>query len=301
MNKTREIVNINVYYKGDRFMKKDKITLITCTYNRIEKLKKLIKSLKTQSLLPDEFIVSDDGSQEDIESYLKEEFKNENRFKVKLIKQEDLGFRLSRARNNGVKEADGNLLIIIDSDIIMPNKFIEIFYKNRKKNVINLSRAIRLNEEMSNLLTDNDIENNRYSHLYSKKKYFYNIERYYKNIFYSIFLPKKQAEKFRAMAFSLYKDDYIKINGFDEGFMGWGLEDVDFGQRAYYSGIKINNSHRNNFQIHQWHKESDRNDGQAGIYFEKIWKEKHKNKNYVAEYGYSKSLQSDKYKVIEIC
>lgn len=282
-------------------MKKDKITLITCTYNRLDKLKNLIRSLKNQSVLPDEFIISDDGSQEDVESFLREEFKGEFRFKVKIIKQEDLGFRLSRARNNGVREAEGNLLIIVDSDIIMPHKFIEIFFKNRKEGVVNLSRAIRLTEEMSNLLTDKDIDNNKYSHLYSKKVYLYNIERYYKNKIYSIFLPKKQAGKFRAMAFSMYKEDYIKMNGFDENFIGWGLEDVDFGQRAYHNGIKINNSHKNNFQIHQWHKESDRNDGHSKKYFEEIWIERHKNKNYTVEYGYSKSLQADEYKVIEIC
>lgn len=282
-------------------MKKEKISLITCTYNRLDKLDKLIKSLKNQSLLPDEFIISDDGSKEDIELFLKNIFKNENRFKVKLIKQKDLGFRLARARNNGVREAIGELIILVDSDIIMPKKFIEIFYKKRQKNVINLSRALRLTPESTKLLTDKEIEKGQYSHLYSKKSYYYNIERYYKNKLYSIFAPKKQAEKFRAMAFSLYKEDYLKLNGFDENFIGWGAEDLDFGRRAYYKGIKIVNSHKNNFQIHQWHEESDKNDDYSLKYFRKTWEERKKSKNYDIEYGILKSYQNDEYEVIDIC
>lgn len=282
-------------------MKKEKLSLITCTYNRLDRLEKLINSLKRQSLLPDEFIISDDGSKEDIETYLKERFKNETRFKVKLIKQEDLGFRLSRARNNGVREAEGELLVIIDSDIIMPKKFLEIFYKKRKKSRINLSRAIRLTEEMTSKLTDDNIKNDNYTSLHSRKSYLYNVERYWKNKAYAIFAPKKQAEKFRAMAFSLYRDDYIKLDGFDENFIGWGAEDLDFGRRAYYKGMKINNSHKNNFQIHQWHSESDKNDDYSLKYFREIWKKRELTKNYDIEYGYSNQFQNDPYKVIEIC
>lgn len=282
-------------------LKKDKISLITCTYNRIDRLKKLIISLKNQTCLPDEFIVSDDGSKEDIESFLRNEFKNEKRFKVKLIVQKDLGFRLARARNNGVREASGELMIIVDSDIVMPPKFIEIYYKKRKHSVINLSRALRLTPEGTERLTEENILKNKYGNLYNKKSYLYNIERYYKNALYEIFAPKKQAEKFRGMAFSIYKEDYIKLNGFDENFIGWGAEDLDFGRRAYYNGIKIRNSHRNNFQIHQWHEESDKNGDNSLKYFRKIWEEREKSKNYSIEYGYSNPYQKDEYTVIEIC
>ncbi len=282
-------------------MEREKISLITCTYNRLDRFEKLIKSLNKQSLLPDEFIVSDDGSKEDIEGFLRENFKGETRFKVKLIRQQDLGFRLARARNNGVREAIGELLIIIDSDIIMPENFLKIFYNKRKKSRINLSRAIRLTEEMTLRLTDKNIEMDDYKNLYNQKSYLYNIERYYKNKIYAIFSPRKQAEKFRAMAFSLYKEDYIKLNGFDENFIGWGAEDLDFGRRAYYKGIKINNSHKNNFQIHQWHKESDKNGDHSLKYFRKIWEKREATKNYDIEYGYSNQFQKDTYEVIEIC
>ncbi|MGL6098576.1 MAG: glycosyltransferase [Fusobacteriaceae bacterium] len=277
------------------------MTLITCTYNRINHLKKLVISLKNQSLLPDEFIVSDDGSKDDIELFLKKEFQDEKRFKVKFLKQDDLGFRSSRARNNGVRESEGQLLVIVDSDIVMPKRFLEIFYKNRKNNQMNLSRPLRLTKENNEDLKDLDIINNTYEHLYSKKSYAYNIERYYKNKLYKVFAPKKQAEKFRTMAFSIYKDDYIKLNGFDENFIGWGAEDIDFGRRAYYKGIKINNSHRNNFQIHQWHEESDKNNDNSLKYFKKIWDVREQSKNYEIEFGYSKTFGKDKYKVVEIC
>ena len=36
-----------------------------------------------------------------------------------------------------------------------------------------------------------------------------------------------------------HKDDYIKINGFSNNYIGWGCEDIDFLLRCYFSNIKI--------------------------------------------------------------
>lgn len=278
--------------------KKERTSLITCTYNRLEHLKLLIASLKIQKMIPDEFIVSDDGSKENIEKFLKDEFKGEKKLKVILVKQEDLGFRASRARNNGARVATGDLLIFIDSDIIMPSDFIETFYKKRKHGRINLSRSIRLSKEMSEKITVEDIKKDKMEQYIDKKQYFYNIERYYKNRFYSIFMKKKQAWKFRSMAFSMYKKDYIKIDGMDEKFIGWGSEDAEFGTRAYFMGMDIQNSHKNNFQFHLWHKSHGSGETTYDMLLEKCSKEDFGGK---LEYGYSKTFGDDKYEVIEIC
>lgn len=279
----------------------EKISLIVCTYNRLDKFKILIRSIKNQTMLPDELIISDDGSQEDIEKLLREEFKNEKKIKVKLIKQKDLGFRVARARNNGARESKGEILIFIDSDIIIQPKFIEIFYRKRKKRVLNLSRSIRLTEENTKKLTPERIEENNFKGLYTYKDYLFLLNRYYKNIFYSFFFKKKLAKKFRSMAFSLYKEDYMEINGFDENFIGWGPEDVDFGLRAFYLGISIKNSHKNNFQFHQWHKESDKNNGKSMKYFEELWEKRKKSGKIEIEYGYKNTYGNDRYEVIKIC
>lgn len=45
---------------------KEKISCIVTTYNRLSYLKNLIICLKNQSLQPDELIIADDGSSENL-------------------------------------------------------------------------------------------------------------------------------------------------------------------------------------------------------------------------------------------
>lgn len=277
-----------------------KITLITITYNRIEHFQRLLESLKCQTIFPSEFIVSDDGSKDKDEllKLLKKEKINFPNMKIKFIQQKDLGFRLSRARNNAAREAAGNILIFIDSDVIIPPKFLENFYKKSKKNIINLSRSIRLEEEASKRITLEDIRSNDLRKYYTFKLIWKNIERFFRDKIYSCFKKKKSAEKFRAMAFSIYREDYIKINGFDERFIGWGSEDVEFGVRCFFCDIKIKNSHLNNFQLHQWHDEYSKGNEKEEEYKNEIWS--NMKKDYIPEYGYNKTYGEDKYEVMEI-
>ena len=79
---------------------------------------------------PYELIISDDGSSEKITDFIGD-LLPKMKFKVKHIYQQDLGFRKTRALNNGVREAEGDILVFCDQDLIFPETHIKNIKKHR--------------------------------------------------------------------------------------------------------------------------------------------------------------------------
>ena len=89
------------------------ITVFTPTYNRAHLLPRLFESLQRQTFRDFEWLVVDDGSTDGTENlpFFKEEHEG---FPIRYIRQRNGGKH--RAINRGVKEAEGELFFIADSD-----------------------------------------------------------------------------------------------------------------------------------------------------------------------------------------
>jgi predicted glycosyltransferase involved in capsule biosynthesis len=55
-----------------------------------------------------------------------------------------------------------------------------------------------------------------------------------------------------------WRNDLIKINGFDESYSGWGLEDSDIAIRLIRFNIHRKSARFLLPVLHLWHKENDR-------------------------------------------
>lgn len=91
-----------------------RITVFTPTYNREYTIDKLYHSLQQQTFRDFEWVVVDDGSQDETEKLFLQYQNEENIFPVHYVKTENGGKH--RAINRGVKVAQGELFFIVDSD-----------------------------------------------------------------------------------------------------------------------------------------------------------------------------------------
>lgn len=91
-----------------------KITVFTATYNRAFYLERLYESLINQTFFDFEWIVVDDGSTDDTELVIKSIIDKKPFFEIKYLKTENGGKH--RAINRGIHLADGELVLIMDSD-----------------------------------------------------------------------------------------------------------------------------------------------------------------------------------------
>ena len=86
-----------------------KISVIIPTFNRLDLLKRAIDSVLNQSIKPYDIIVVDDGSTDDTSEMIQQKYKS-----INLIQQKNSG--VSAARNNGIKNAQGDWIALLDSD-----------------------------------------------------------------------------------------------------------------------------------------------------------------------------------------
>jgi len=103
------------------------ISVITPTFNRLSELKHLVDSLQRQTISPElfEVIISDDGSNDGTEDYIRNRSLDVD-FELTIIKQANLG--PGAARNHGMKKAVGELFLFIDSDCEAELDWIEKIY-----------------------------------------------------------------------------------------------------------------------------------------------------------------------------
>lgn len=275
-----------------------KISIIVPVYNRIENLKYLIYCLKRQTSQIDELIIADDGSSVDVVNFLKKEV-NDLNSTVKYIWQKDLGFRKTRALNNAVKEARGEILIFLDQDVILPFNFIEIIKKNMKKEYFLPFKIYWMNENERKNFNKEKFE---YSDLILRKEEIKKqiLMSKIKNIKYYLGL-KDRGSNIVGAAFSLFKDDYIKVNGFDEEYRGWGKEDDDISWRLYKAGLKSRHISLKYPIIHLWHySDPSKKSGDMNESLFSIKKEKLNKNNYRCKYGYDNSYDKDEIKILKI-
>ena len=103
------------------------ITVLTPTYNRASLLINLYQSLIKQDFGDFEWVIVDDGSV-DATTDIVDQFIQERQIAITYIIQANGGKH--RALNRGVKEAKGELVLIVDSDDSLPNKSLSIIYSH---------------------------------------------------------------------------------------------------------------------------------------------------------------------------
>lgn len=91
-----------------------KLTIFTPTFNRANTLPRLYESLRKQTCRDFEWLVINDGSQDNTDELFESWLKEDNGFSISYYKVENGG--KNRAVNRGVQIANGKYFFIVDSD-----------------------------------------------------------------------------------------------------------------------------------------------------------------------------------------
>jgi glycosyltransferase involved in cell wall biosynthesis len=101
------------------------VSIIVLTYKQPDVLDLIIQGLNLQTYGGNvEVIVSDDGSPETTVAKNIRAIKK-SRYRTKYVWHPDSGHRAATARNNGIREAQNELLIFLDGDIVPHSELIE--------------------------------------------------------------------------------------------------------------------------------------------------------------------------------
>lgn len=208
------------------------VSLIISTYNWPRALYLCLDSVMQQSMLPNEILIADDGSGMETRDVVRH-FEQISPVPVRHIWHEDRGFRVAAIRNKAIAASRCDYLIQIDGDLILQRNFIQDHLAfARPGHYVAGSRGM-LTRELTQQVLDGTITS-----LSPLTKGVYcsnNVMRIpFISAFYRMLSP---AYNPRSCNMALWREDALRVNGYDEAFEGWGYEDTELGLRLKNSGI----------------------------------------------------------------
>lgn len=245
-------------------------SLIISTYNWPEALELSLLSVMNQTVLPNEVIIADDGSREETRKLI-ENF--QNKFPVPLIHiwHEDNGFRLATIRNKAIAKAKSDYIIQIDGDIIMNKNFVKDHLMYAQKGQFLFGSRVNIKESFLNKLFNKKITKFNFFSIGIKKRF-----RTIRIPFYTNYVKQNQllSPKLRGCNLSFWKNDIIKINGYNEMFVGWGGEDSEMAYRLHIIGIVGRRLKFSGIAYHIYHPEQSKSQIKVNNEIEKRTTEK---------------------------
>ncbi len=211
-------------------------TVIIPTYTRSARLRALLSCLAQQegdSLL--QVIVCDDGSTDDTREVVASfagQLPLEYRF------QEDRGFRAGQARNLGIADARGEVIIFLDDDVVVPTDFVSAHLEAHRLADPAAAPAVVLGFR------------HRSHHVTMLPPRLEDIVQAEPDDRIALIGPDGSGIASHPTPWMfVYSCNFSARRGtaellFDEAFVGWGLEDIDLGYRLVRAGVGVTVAHR---------------------------------------------------------
>jgi len=249
-----DLIKIYFGFKAVLKLIMNNCSLVISTYNWPEALDLCLKSVLLQTIMPDEIIIADDGSDARTKAVI-EDFQRQSRVTVKHVWHEDTGFRLAQIRNKAVRNAQTDYIIQIDGDIILNKHFIQDHLFVREPGCfLRGTRAHIVEKQLKALFSLKQVNLKFYS---QGIKHRFNAIRI---PFLSWILTKKQLDPRRIKGCNLafWKADFVAVNGYNNDLVGWGHEDEEFTSRLVNYGVFKKSVKLRCVQFHIFHKLASR-------------------------------------------
>lgn len=240
-----------------------RIAVIVTTYNRPDALSAVLEGYLAQTDGNFEVFVADDGSTQDTAQVV-QQFQRCAAFPIRHIWQEDDGFRAAAIRNRALAATSADYIIFTDGDCIPPADFVaQHRYLSELGCFLSGNRLLLSEKFTQRVLCDKiPIHAWRYGNWLVAR-----VQGDINRLTPLLRLPdiawiRKRAphrwQGAKTCNLSAFRKDLLGVNGLDESYTGWGLEDSDLVVRLIRAGI-INKSARFAAPVlHLWHKENDR-------------------------------------------
>lgn len=214
-----------------------KISVIIGFYKKLDFLSLVLQGLALQTFRDFEVLIAEDNNDPNTFAFIKNHQSIIN-FPLKVVQQEDLGFRKNRILNKAIQQSTGEVLVFFDGDCIPHKECLKEHYLNTEEKGILSGRRVLLSESLTKKL----LLSNLYQSISLADLVFSRSKHVEESIYlpYS-WIPKKKNRGLLGCNFSLRKKALLDINGFDEDYQKAGVgEDSDIEWRLLKMGYTIN-------------------------------------------------------------
>jgi glycosyltransferase involved in cell wall biosynthesis len=239
-----------------------KTALILTTYNRPDALEAALAGYLGQDTHEFELLVADDGSTEATRRVV-EAAARSSPFPVRHVWQEDKGFRPGAARNRALAATQSDYIIFSDGDCVPPPGFVSRHRALAERRYFLAGNRILL----SKAFTARVLAQRAPIHTWSAARWLAAwLRRDINRPLPLLSLPdsalrKREPRRWEGVKtcnLSAWREDLMAVNGFDETYSGWGLEDSDLVIRLLHAGVRHKSARYAAPVYHLWHPENDR-------------------------------------------
>ena len=234
-----------------------KISVIMTTYNAPEWLEKVLWGYSVQQHRDFEIIIGDDGSDQRTLDVIRH-IRTETDLRITHVWQADKGFRKCRILNKSILHADAPYLVFTDGDCIPRADFLSVHATEAQPGHYLSGGYHKLPMRTSEAISKADILSGRCFTLKWLKTH--GLKASYKNS--KLTASPAQARllnrltptacNFKGSNGSAWREDVLRVNGFDER-MPWGGLDREFGVRLINAGIRPKHVRYNAIVVHLNH------------------------------------------------
>lgn len=230
--------------------------LVISTYQRPGHLRRALLSASLQCGAAGRFevVVTDDGSQDETAD-LVAQFADRVDFPVRFTTHRHQGFQLARCRNEGVRATTAPYLLFLDGDLALPPDFVAQHLARRRVGVAMAGDSCYLPEDTSAQVDEEAIRQARFLDWIPAAERRRLSKKHFRARFYNL-LCRPTLPRFKGGNIGLWRSDYERVNGYDENFVGWGLEETDLQWRIARQGVRFRSSMGWTRTCHLWHPPS---------------------------------------------
>jgi glycosyltransferase involved in cell wall biosynthesis len=240
----------------------DRITVVITTYNQPAMLAAVLEGYLAQADAGFEVVVADDGSTVETAEVVADVARRAS-VPVRHVWQEDRGFRAAAIRNRAVAATSAPYVVFTDGDCVPPPDFVSAHRRLARRGRFVAGNRILLGERFSERVLAERLP----IHRWSRSRWIEAWRRGDVNRPWPVVpLPLGPLRRLRGRQWkgaktcnlAVFRDDLVRIDGFDESYAGWGMEDSDLVVRLIRAGLRRTSARFAAPVFHLWHREYDR-------------------------------------------
>jgi glycosyltransferase involved in cell wall biosynthesis len=232
-----------------------RLALIATTYERPDALTRVLQTLACQSSAPDELLIADDGSGPETRAVVAG-FAAGSAFPVRHVWREHQGFQPGRMRNRAIAEARSDYIVLIDGDMLLHPDFVADHRRAARRGCYTQGTRVLLDESATRRsLATGELPALASSGLGGRRRLYAwhapRVSRLVGRLANSLIAIKSCNQ-------GLWREDLLKVNGFDETLSGWGSADKELCVRLENAGSARRSLLFAAIAFHLYHGPADR-------------------------------------------
>ena len=231
-----------------------RISLVINTFDQPDYLARVLAAVARQRVPPDEVLLADDGSGRPTNE-LFSDWSVQQKFRAAHVWQPHEDFRRACILNEAIALAKGDYLVFLDGDTVPHPHFIADhgaagrpgFFVQGHRALIEQKAAAWFGKDHFPADRRRAVLQNQISGLKNSFRWPFAVHK-----------NKPHLRGIRGCNLAIWRDDLLRVNGYNEDFAGWGREDSELAARLFNAGIQRLDLRGRALCFHLWHPPASR-------------------------------------------